>query len=202
MTLLKPVLPTLRLTLVLALVTGIAFPFLLERVSLLIFPEQSTGSLLKAADGHILGSRLIGQNFVASRYFHPRPSAAGSGYTAESSSGTNLGPTSAKLMNGDKDFPSIAQLADVFRKENGLAASAAVPVDAVTRSGSGLDPDISPENALLQAPRVAKARSVPETTVIDLVKQHTQTRQLGFLGEERVNVLLLNLEMDKLGSRM
>lgn len=200
MMILRPLLPTLRITLVLAAVTGGLFPFCLEQLSKMFFPEQAAGSLLKASDGHILGSRLIGQSFTKPEYFHPRPSAAGGGYAAESSSGTNLGPTSAKLINGDKDFASIKQLADQYRKENGLPTDAAVPPDAVTRSGSGLDPHISPENAFLQAPRIARERHLAESTVIDLVKRHIENRQLGCLGEKHINVLLLNLDMDKLRS--
>jgi K+-transporting ATPase ATPase C chain len=194
---LKPLLPTLRMTVMLAIVTGVIFPMVLAGLAHLLFPAHASGSLLRAADGHVLGSLMIGQNFAKPEYFHPRPSAAGSGYAAESSSGTNLGPTSAKLIEGSKDFASIKQLAEKFRSENGLDSETAIPPDAVTRSGSGLDPDISPENALLQAPRVAKARNLPLSEVTDLVKRHVQDRQMGTIGEPRVNVLQLNMAMDK-----
>ncbi len=156
-----------------------------------------------------MGSALIGQQFTRPEYFHPRPSAAGSGYSGESSSGTNLGQTSAKLFEGtaddattknvDESFTGIKQLAEAYRKENGLAASFAVPVDAVTRSGSGLDPHISLANAKIQAARVAKARNLPLSDVLKAVKQYTQNRDFGFLGEPRVNVLLLNLGLDRPG---
>ena len=193
----KPLLPTLRLTIVLAITTGILFPGALSAISHLLFPDESEGSLLRGAGGGVIGSRLIGQNFSKPEYFHPRPSAAGNGYAAEASSGTNLGPTSGKLIDGTKDFPGIKQLAQQFVQENGLAPNVAVPVDAVTRSGSGLDPHISPENAFLQAPRVARARHMPESTVVNLVHQYVERRQLDFLREPRVNVLLLNLALDK-----
>jgi potassium-transporting ATPase KdpC subunit len=196
----RQLLITLRLTIVLAIVTGIILPLILAGVARVILPEQAAGSLLRQADGRIVGSRLIGQTFTRAEYFHSRPSAAGAGYAAEASSGTNLGPTSAKLIEGTKDFSSVKQLAEQYRKENGLDAKSVVPVDAVTRSGSGLDPDISPDNALLQVVRVAKARNLPEVSVTNLVKAHVEGRQLGFLGEPRVNVLLLNLELDKLKS--
>jgi K+-transporting ATPase ATPase C chain len=171
---------------------------MLSAASNVLFPFNSQGSLIKGADGQIIGSSLIGQRFAQAKYFHPRPSAAGAGYAAEASSGTNLCPSSAKLIMGSKDFSSVKQLADDYRKENVLAADAAVPVDAVTRSASGLDPDISPANALLQVKRVASSRGLTEASVIDLVKRNVKQRELGVLGEPRVNVLLLNLELDRL----
>jgi K+-transporting ATPase ATPase C chain len=154
-----------------------------------------------------VGSDLIGQGFSAAAYFHPRPSAAGAGYDASASGGTNLGPTSAKLIHGihrtlasggddPGNFDGIGDLAAAYRERNGLAAGAPVPADAVTRSGSGLDPHISPANAELQVARVAKARGLPEESVRRLVARNTRGRQLGFLGEPRVNVLLLNLALD------
>jgi K+-transporting ATPase ATPase C chain len=149
---------------------------------------------------------LIGQSFTGPGYFHPRPSAAGAGYDAANSGGTNLGPTSAKLVNGVQDNPAtkdtdgsfagIKQLAQSYRKENGLPSGAPVPADAVTRSASGLDPDISPANAYLQAARVAKARGIPLDQIKRLIHEHTTGRQLGFLGEPRVNVLALNTALD------
>src|SRR5207244_257564 len=174
-------------------------------VAQVAFHHQANGSLIEQG-GKIVGSELIGQPFTKPRYFHPRPSAAGSGYDATASSGTNLGPTSDKLINGihkklpnGKDdpgnFDGIKDLAAAYRQENGLPANAAVPVDAVTRSSSGLDPHISPANAALQAPRVAKARNMPADAVMQLVRQHTEGRTLGILGEPRVNVLMLNLAL-------
>jgi K+-transporting ATPase ATPase C chain len=194
----KPLLNSFFLTLIITLVTGVLFPGMLSAASNVLFPFNSQGSLIKGADGQIIGSSLIGQRFAQAKYFHPRPSAAGAGYAAEASSGTNLCPSSAKLIMGSKDFSSVKQLADDYRKENVLAADAAVPVDAVTRSASGLDPDISPANALLQVKRVASSRGLTEASVIDLVKRNVKQRELGVLGEPRVNVLLLNLELDRL----
>jgi K+-transporting ATPase ATPase C chain len=176
-----------------------------------LFPKQANGSLIEK-DGKVIGSELIGQNFAGPGYFHPRPSAAGSGYDAGSSGGTNLGPTSDKLINGvhkklpdGKDDPSnfdgIKDLAVAYRQENGLAPTAPVPADAVTRSASGLDPDISPENAVLQVPRVAHARSLPLDQVRRLVAEHTRQPDLGVLGDARVNVLDLNLALDKLSQQ-
>ncbi len=155
----------------------------------------------------IIGSRLIGQNFSRPQYFHPRPSAAGSGYGAGASAGTNLGPTSRKLIQGQEDDPStkladesfagIKQLAEKYRHENNLSIGILIPVDAVTRSGSGLDPHISRQNALLQAPRVARIRGITVQSIIPLIDAHTARRQLGFLGEPGVNVLELNLALDQ-----
>jgi K+-transporting ATPase ATPase C chain len=196
---LKQILPSLRATLVLALFTGILFPLVITALSQVMCPKEANGSLIVGKDGKsVIGSELIGQSFTKPEYFHPRPSAAGSGYAGEASSGTNYGPTSRKLMLGEKDFAGIKQLAEGYRKENELPADAQVPVDAVTRSGSGLDPHISPLNAELQAARVAKARHISPVAVFDLLKQHTEGRQLGFLGEPRVNVLRLNLALDQL----
>jgi K+-transporting ATPase ATPase C chain len=206
--LVKNTIIAVRTTLVLALLTGVIFPLVVTGIAQALFPKSANGSLITDKNGKVIGSKLIGQPFTKPEYFHPRPSAAGSGYAGEASGGTNLGPTSQKLILGQKDnpetkdvdesFAGIKQLAEQYRAENNLAADQPVPVDAVTRSGSGLDPDISPENALLQAPRVAKARNIAEQTVIDLVHHQTEPRVLGFLGEPRVNVLMLNLALDQL----
>lgn len=197
----------LRITLVLAVLTGLVFPALVTVVGQSLFPYQVNGSLLRNSAGQVIGSALIGQQFTGAQYFHPRPSAAGTGYTGEASSGTNLGQTSVKLFEGatddpttkqiDESFLGIKQLAESYRKENGLPASFAVPVDAVTRSASGLDPDISLINARIQASRVAKARNLSLLEVLKTVDKYTQHRQFGILGEPRVNVLLLNLALDQ-----
>jgi K+-transporting ATPase ATPase C chain len=149
----------------------------------------------------VAGSKLIGQSFTRPEYFHPRPSAAGSGYDATSSGGTNLGPNNPKLTNGAANFAGIRQLVEEFRKSNGLARGAQVPADAVTRSASGLDPHISPANAALQVRRVALARGLSEETVQGLVAKYTETPQLGFLGNSRVSVLELNLALDRISSQ-
>lgn len=193
--------------LVITILTGLIFPFVITGIARVIFPRQANGSLIEQ-DGKVVGSALIGQNFAAPGYFHPRPSNAGSGYDAANSSGTNLGPTSDKLINGihkktadGKDdpgnFDGIKDLADAYRKENNLSATQDLPSDAVTRSASGLDPEISPANAALQIGRVAKQRGLGEDQVKKLVDDNTAGRQLGILGEPRVNVLKLNLAVDQ-----
>ena len=192
--------------LVMTIAFGLFFPFAITALAQMLFPHQANGSLI-AQGGKVIGSELIGQGFTKPQYFHPRPSAAGSGYDPTSSGGTNVGPTSDKLINGihkklpnGKDDPGnydgIKDLAAAYRKENNLPADVLVPADAVTRSASGLDPEISPANAALQAPRVAQARHLPADAVMELVRQHTAGRTLGFIGEPRVNVLLLNLALD------
>ena len=140
---------------------------------------------------------MLAQSFTRPEYFHPRPSAAGSGYAGEASGGTNYGPTSSRLILGDKDFAGIKQLAESYRKENSLAPGTEVPVDAVTRSASGLDPHITMANAVLQLPRVAKARNMSESCVRNLLEKYTEARECWILGEPRVNVLLLNLALDE-----
>lgn len=159
-----------------------------------LFPHQAAGSLVRRGDA-VVGSELIGQGFAGPGYFHPRPSAAGSGYDAASSGGTNLGPNSPKL--GDE----VRELTATYRRVNGLAADVPLPADAVTRSGSGLDPHISPANAELQVARVARERGLPADEVRRLVAEHTRGRQLGFLGEPRVAVLPLNDALDHLATR-
>jgi K+-transporting ATPase ATPase C chain len=200
--------PAIVLTLFFVLLTGFAFPGVVWAVGQSLFPRQAAGSLVKDDRGKVIGSSLLGQSFSQPEYFHPRPSAAGSGYDAANSSGTNLGPTSDKLVNGIKDDPStkdadetylgFGDLAKAYREANGLAADATIPADAATRSASGLDPDISPENARLQVARVAKARGLTQERVRSVVTEHTRTRTLGLLGEPRVNVLELNLALDAL----
>src|SRR5271157_2313324 len=156
--------PAILSVLVLTLLTGCAFPLLLFAIGRPLFPRQAGGSLVMRG-GVVIGSELIGQEFSRPEYFQSRPSAAGSGYDGTASGGTNLGPNNPKLKNGAADFAGIRQLAEEYRKSNGLAPDAAIPIDAVTRSASGLDPDISPDNAELQIARVAKARGVGEDAV-------------------------------------
>jgi K+-transporting ATPase ATPase C chain len=198
--------PALLSVVSLTLLTGVLFPLLLFVLARPIFPIQANGSLM-TRDGVIIGSELIGQNFTVPGYFHPRPSAAGAGYDAAASGGTNLGPANPKLKDGatddpktadvDESFAGIRRLTEEYRKQNGLAVDVAVPIDAVTRSGSGLDPHISPANAALQSARVSRARGLRPDVVRSLVSKHTRSRQFGFLGEPRVAVLPLNLELDR-----
>ncbi|RYG71404.1 potassium-transporting ATPase subunit KdpC [bacterium] len=202
---LKQLRPAIVSTLAFTLLLGLVFPAVITVISKAAFSDQANGSLIEK-DGKVVGSHLIGQSFTKPIYFHSRPSAAGSGYDGGASSGSNLGPTSDKLINGiaddsktkdsDESFAGIKQLAAAYREENGLAANAPLPADAVTKSASGLDPEISPENAALQAPRVAKARKMPLEAVKQLVAQNTASRTFGVLGEARVNVLNLNLALD------
>jgi K+-transporting ATPase ATPase C chain len=177
-------------TLALAVVCCGLYPLLVFGISQVLFHDQANGSLMVDAGGVVHGSRLIGQPFTADKYFHPRPSSAGNGYDPTSSGGSNLGPTSQKLRD------AIAQNLADYRAQNGLATNAPVPADAVTGSGSGLDPHISPENAALQAPRVAKARGLAVEKVSALIRQNTDPADLGILGEPGVNVLRLNLALD------
>lgn len=188
--------PAIFSVLVLTLLTGCAFPLLLAAIGRPLFPRQAGGSLITEG-GIVIGSELIGQGFSRPEYFQSRPSAAGNGYEGTSSGGTNLGPNNPKLRNGAADFAGVSQLAAEYRMDNGLAPDATIPIDAVTRSASGLDPDISPANAALQIPRVARARGVSEEAVRRLVTKHTKGPQLGFLGNARVPVLELNLALDE-----
>jgi len=176
-------------TLLLAVLCCGIYPVLVWAIGQGVFPHQANGSLIQV-DGKIAGSSLLAQGFTAPDYFHPRPSAAGQGYDAAGSSGTNLGPTSKKLIE------SVKERVDAYRAENGLPPDARVPADAVTSSASGLDPHISVRNATLQAARVAKARGIGEKEVLAKVGAHTEGRTLGLLGEPRVNVLTLNLDLD------
>jgi potassium-transporting ATPase KdpC subunit len=174
----------------LTLLTGGVFPPVLLALGSALFPGQAAGSLV-TSHGVVVGSRFIGQAFTRAWYFHPRPSAAGAGYDGTASGGTNLGPSNPKLI------AAVRQSAQDYRALNGLAPSAAVPIDAVTSSGSGLDPHISPENAALQIPRVARARGLDEDVVRRLVADNTQGRQLALMGAPRVSVLDLNLALDR-----
>ncbi len=197
--------PALLSVPLLTLLTGVVFPLVLSCLARPLFPHQAGGSLL--VRDWVVGSELIGQDFTGPGYFHPRPSAAGRGYDAAASGGTNLGPANPKLRDGTKDDPATAgvdesfagvrELAEGYRSRNGLAPGAAVPGDAVTRSGSGLDPHISPANAALQVARVARARRLSEESVRRLVAEHTRGPQFGVLGESRVAVLPLNLAVDR-----
>jgi potassium-transporting ATPase KdpC subunit len=178
----------IRFTLLTAVVLGVFYPLAVTALAHLILPGQADGNLI-VINGQVTGSRLIGQNFTGNRYFHGRPSAAGNGYDASSSGASNYAASNQKLIariDGD-----VAH----YAAENN---SQPVPIDLVTASGSGLDPDISPAAAMFQTARVAGARHLPLATVQDLVERQVQKRQFGFLGEERVNVLLLNMELDRL----
>jgi len=180
---------SIRYTLVTTVLLGLAYPLAITGIAGVLFPNQAAGSLI-LKDGKVIGSSLLGQSFVSDRYFHPRPSAAGSGYDAGNSSGSNLAQSNKTLVTriqGDIDKLAAAN--------NGKP----VPIDLVTTSGSGLDPDISPDSAFYQIPRVAKARNLSEDAVNKLVTAHVTPRDLGVLGEPRVNVLALNLDLDKLG---
>ena len=178
-------------TLVLAVVCCGAYPVVVWGLAQVAFRDQANGSLIVDKTGTVRGSRLLGQSFTGSQYFHPRPSAAGAnGYDATSSGGSNLGPTSQKLAD------AIKERVAAYRVENGLTEKDTVPADAVTASGSGLDPHISPRNAELQAARVAAARGLTVDEVRELIKAHTQGPDLGLLGDAGVNVLQLNLALD------
>jgi K+-transporting ATPase ATPase C chain len=175
--------------------TGLIYPLVVWGLGAVLFPKQAAGSLVTSSSGTVIGSALIAQPFAADKYFHPRPSAAGAnGYDAMSSSFSNLGPTSKALMSLVATRVAEAESVDGAQKGS-------VPVDMVTASASGLDPDISPDDAAAQVRRVAKARSMSADAVAQLVAQHTRERDLGFLGERRVNVLELNLALDGLSSK-
>jgi len=181
-------------TLVLAAVCCGLYPLAVFGISQLLFHHKANGSLIVDGGGAVRGSRLIGQQFTSDKYFHPRPSAAGNGYDASSSGGSNLGPTSQKLRD------SVAQNVADYRAQNGLATNSPVPADAVTASGSGLDPHISLQNAGLQIQRVAKARGLTPERVHALINRYTDQLDFGALGEPGVNVLELNLALDATSS--
>src|SRR5712692_2919621 len=186
---------TLCVTLMLAVVGCGLYPLGVFGIAQIFFSDRANGSLMVDASGAVRGSKLLAQGFSAEKYFHPRPSAAGNGYDATSSGGSNLGPTSKKLADG------IAQNVADYRTQNGLATNAPVPADAVTASGSGLDPHISVRNAELQLWRVAKARGLSEQRTHELINQSSDKPDWGFLGERGVNVLKLNLALDQLSQK-
>jgi potassium-transporting ATPase KdpC subunit len=177
-------------TVIMAVVCCGAYPLVVYGLGQALFADKANGSIIIDSKGVIRGSKLIGQNFTAAKYFHPRPSAAGNGYDPLNSGGSNLGPTSQKLHD------SIAQNISDYRSQNGLATNAEVPADAVTASASGLDQHISVENAALQAPRVARERGMKAEEVQALISQYTDAPDLGILGEAGVNVLRLNLALE------
>lgn len=194
-----------RATLVTLVLTGLIYPLAVTGLAQIVFPDRANGSIVTDDKGHAVGSELLGQGFADAAYVRPRPSS--SGYDAASSGGTNLGPTSNKLRDGqpddpatkdaDESFTGAKDLAAAFRADNGLPADTEVPADAVTRSASGLDPHVSPDTAMLQAPRIARARGVAPERVRAVIAAYTEGRELGFLGEPRVNVLAVNLALDR-----
>jgi len=177
-------------TIILGIICCGLYPLAVRGVAWALFSHKADGSLITDKSGKVLGSELLGQQFTSDKYFNSRPSAAGTGYDATSSGGTNLGPTSQKLND------SVKAAVDAYRKQNNLPANALVPADAVTSSASGLDPHISLQNAALQVSRIAKARSLSPDQVASLVQKYTEGRDLGIFGEPRVNVLKLNLALD------
>lgn len=190
--------PALMMTIILTAILGLAYPLAITGVTQIAFPHQANGSLLYDASGALIGSELIGQEFTSPGYFHSRPSVtvdADTGedqpYNAANTTASNLGPTNQKLIT------AVEERAKAYRQTNGLPDDAIVPVDAVTASGSGLDPHITPANAQLQVNRVAVARGASPADVAALVQQHTEGRALGFLGEPRINVLKLNLALNR-----
>ena len=185
----KQLLPALRIMLFFTILTGFVYPGIVTVLSQVIFPKQANGSLI-SKNGQVVGSSLIGQNFAKPEYFHTRPSAAGMGYDGAVSSGSNLGPTSQKLID------RVKASAEQFKAEN-PAFSDPIPADALTASGSGVDPHISPATAKAQVSRVAGARGVDSAQIQQLVDQLTEGRSVDFLGEPRVNVLALNLALDQ-----
>jgi K+-transporting ATPase ATPase C chain len=201
----RQIVPALGMLLVFTLITGVGYPLVVTGAAQAVFSDRANGSLIER-DGKVVGSERIGQPFSAPEYFHPRPSAAGYAPGPGYAYGSNYGPTNETFLYGEDDpeTPDVDEsetigvddLVRAYRETNGLDDEAPVPVDAVTASASGLDPHISVANARLQAPRVAEARGLELSDVLDLVDQHTAARDLGVLGEPGVNVLLLNLALD------
>jgi K+-transporting ATPase ATPase C chain len=185
----QQLLPGLRMTVVMTVLTGLVYPLAVTGLCQVLFRDKANGSLISVND-RVIGSSLIGQNFAKPQYFQPRPSAAGNdGYDATASTGSNLGPTTQKLID------RVKASAEKFRKENPEFVGA-LPADLVTASGSGLDPHISPASAVAQSDRVRRARNITTDQLKTLIDAHTEGRDLGFMGEPRVNVLLLNLDLD------
>jgi potassium-transporting ATPase KdpC subunit len=188
----RQLLPALGMVLVFTVLCGLAYPLAVTGIAQGVFPDQAEGSLVEGPDGEPVGSELIGQSFTRPEYFHPRPSAAGAeGYDAAASSGSNLGPTNPELLD------EVERRVEAYRQDNDLPRDARVPVDAVTASASGLDPHISVANARIQARRVAEECNLPLDQVLTLVDDHTDDRTLAILGEPGVNVLALNLALDR-----
>jgi len=195
----------LRATLVTLVLTGLVYPLVVTGLAQVVFPHRANGSLVVDDKGREVGSELIGQGFADPAYVRPRPSA--SGYDAANSQGTQLGTTSKKLREGtpddpatkdvDESFTGVKYLAAAFRADNELPANVDVPADAVSRSASGIDPHVSPDTAMLQAPRIARARGVAVDRIMAVIAAYTEDRELGFLGEPRVNVLAVNLALDR-----
>jgi K+-transporting ATPase ATPase C chain len=191
-TILQQLRPAILMVIVFTVVTGLAYPLAVTGIAQVVFPGASDGSIVKDASGNVIGSSIIGQSFSDPKYFWGRPSAAGDGYDAANSGGSNLGPTSEKLRE------LVQQRAEALRKASNLPADALVPAELVTASASGLDPNISPDAARFQASRIAQARGLPADQVLKLIDDHTDGRTLGFMGEPKVNVLELNMALDAL----